>query len=133
MVKNMAEFRDNIKNLRKTLGYTQIEFGKIIGVSQQVLSDLENGKSNPSKTLVKYLEYRFGDKMGGLDNVTYLDPATERFDRAIKNLGIDPNEFDEEERNAIITIIRKELEKHEKSISEKTIGIINVIKKREAK
>ena len=61
------EFKDRLRSIRLSAGYKQKEFGKILGVSQQVISDLERGVSNPSNTLLRCLEYRYGDKEIGLD------------------------------------------------------------------
>jgi transcriptional regulator with XRE-family HTH domain len=54
------EINKKIKLLRKDLGLSQTEFGKIVGLSQNVISDIERGRANPSKTLVAYLKYRYG-------------------------------------------------------------------------
>lgn len=54
------EFPPNFKKLRMDLGLNQTDYGKIFGLSQRVISDLEKGKSNPSKTLLAYLKYRWG-------------------------------------------------------------------------
>ncbi len=57
-------FPTKLKNLRKSKGYDQRKFGEILGLSQQSVSDLENGKKNPSKTLIAYLKYRYSDIFG---------------------------------------------------------------------
>ena len=57
------EFKDKFKLVRKSLGLNQTEFGKAFGLSQRVISDIETGKSNPSKTLREYFIYRYGDKI----------------------------------------------------------------------
>ena len=40
---------DRIKSLRKTLGLSQREFGKKIGISDTAVSKLESGERNPSE------------------------------------------------------------------------------------
>jgi len=37
-------FKDKIKSIRKELGYTQIDFAKILGISRSYLGDLETGR-----------------------------------------------------------------------------------------
>lgn len=58
------DFPSKLKILREMLGINQTELGKIVGLNQGVISFLEQGKSNPSKTLKKYLEYRWPDIFG---------------------------------------------------------------------
>lgn len=41
-------FVDRIKKARLDAGYTQNQVAEITGVSQQILSNLENGKREPS-------------------------------------------------------------------------------------
>jgi len=55
------EFKIQFKKLRKCLNLKQLEFGKIIGHTQRGISELENGKRSPSKTLIKLLEYLYGN------------------------------------------------------------------------
>ncbi|MEK5377592.1 helix-turn-helix domain-containing protein [Paenibacillus sp. FSL P2-0173] len=48
---------DNIKTVRKINSLNQIEFAKVLGISQGTLSDIESGKSKPSlETLISLLE-----------------------------------------------------------------------------
>jgi DNA-binding XRE family transcriptional regulator len=51
-----AELRlpEAVAAIRLALGLTQAEFGKAFGLRQRVISDLENGRGNPSlKTLLR--------------------------------------------------------------------------------
>ncbi|OMF81577.1 helix-turn-helix domain-containing protein [Paenibacillus glucanolyticus] len=48
-----------IKNLRKLNSFNQVEFAKIIGISQGTLSDIESGKSNPSIDTLISLHEKF--------------------------------------------------------------------------
>lgn len=48
---------ENLINLRKSMGMSQLELAKILGVSQQTVSKYENGIREPdNKTLVKLSE-----------------------------------------------------------------------------
>lgn len=41
-------FADNVKRLRLVKSYSQSELGALIGVSQQMISDYENGRKIPT-------------------------------------------------------------------------------------
>jgi len=41
----------------------QYDFGKIHGLTQQGMSEIETGKSNPSKTFIAFLKYKYGDNL----------------------------------------------------------------------
>ena len=43
--------KNRIEEIRKERGIRQEEFAKILGVSRQTISSLENGRYNPSITL----------------------------------------------------------------------------------
>ncbi len=91
-------FSKKLKNLRNSISCNQFEFGKMLGLSQQGVSDLENGKKKPSKTLLAYLEYRYNDIFGkesiGIGSEKNLSATIStndfidgpRADRIIKNL-----------------------------------------------
>lgn len=47
----------NVKKLRESLGLTQSEVAKAVGVSTQLISNIERGKSGiPAKRVPKYAE-----------------------------------------------------------------------------
>ncbi len=85
------KFHEKLKQLRKSMGYTQREFGRILGLTQQHLCDVEKGRTNPGKALLAHLNYRypviFGTEAGDITpefiasvskpqaNVTDLPPA----------------------------------------------------------
>lgn len=50
---------ETIKQLRKQSGYTQIEFGEIIGITQTTLSHIESGKAIPHKSTLKLICSQF--------------------------------------------------------------------------
>lgn len=54
-------FNLKFKNLRKSIGCNQKEFGVMFGLTQQSISDLESGRKKPSKTLMAFLKYRYSD------------------------------------------------------------------------
>lgn len=52
--------RERLKELRKELGLTQAEFGKVLGLSNFAISDMEKGKSSISKRNVYLICEKFG-------------------------------------------------------------------------
>lgn len=57
--------KNRIEEIRKEREIRQDEFGKLMGVSRQTISSLENGRYNPSITLAykiaKYFDMRIED------------------------------------------------------------------------
>ena len=57
--------KNRIEEIRKERGIRQDEFGKLMGVSRQTISSLENRRYNPSITLAykiaKYFDMRIED------------------------------------------------------------------------
>lgn len=51
---------ERIKEIRKTNGFTQEEFGKMFGLSHSHISNVEKGRENPSKTLLLFISSKFG-------------------------------------------------------------------------
>ena len=58
------EFGLRLKKLRKTIGYTQTEMGRFLGLTASAMSDIERGVNKPSKTLVEYMKYRYPEVFG---------------------------------------------------------------------
>ena len=58
------EIAKRFKNLRKSMGLNQTEFGEIFGLKYQTISDIERSIKEPSKTAVKFAIFRFGKKFG---------------------------------------------------------------------
>lgn len=50
---------ENIRNIRKNLKYTLVYVSNLTGLSKSTLSDIENGKSNPSASTLKKLANAF--------------------------------------------------------------------------
>ncbi|WP_419880517.1 helix-turn-helix domain-containing protein [Peribacillus sp. B-H-3] len=51
----MNSIGDRIKKIRKDNFYTQVEFAKLLGISQGTLSDIEKGNCSPSFNTLKSL------------------------------------------------------------------------------
>ena len=50
---------ERLKEVRKSLNYSQIEFSEQLGLHQGSYSDIENGKSNATKMFLLLLQYRY--------------------------------------------------------------------------
>lgn len=60
--------KDRIKELRRTLGLTQDEFGSRIGITKSSISTMESGKSNPSDQTIRSICREFGVSYKWLTN-----------------------------------------------------------------
>ncbi len=60
----LTSLPDTIRRMRKSVGLTQTEYARLVGVAPRVLIDLERGVGNPTlKTLAK-LAAPFGLRVG---------------------------------------------------------------------
>ena len=66
---------DNFARIRREKGLTQEQIEELSGFSQQYLSDLENGKRNP--TIVSIYELAVALGVSHVDLVTPFDPPIE--------------------------------------------------------
>lgn len=51
---------NRVKEIRKSIDLTQMEFAKKLGVSQNSISQIENGTRNPGGALIKVICQEFG-------------------------------------------------------------------------
>jgi len=51
---------ERIRFLRKSMGLTQKEFAKKIGITQGYLTEVESGKKQPSEKVLKLISHTFG-------------------------------------------------------------------------
>lgn len=56
------QFKNNIKEIRLTKELTQEELAKLVGVSRQTISAIENGQFNPTAKLALLLCYALDKK-----------------------------------------------------------------------
>ena len=69
-------FYERVKELRNSLGINQVEFGKIIGVSKQCVSNWESGYIQPSIDMLVRIATKFSvraDYLLGLNDKPTLD------------------------------------------------------------
>ena len=45
-----------VREMRTSLGLTQVEFAAMLGVTQPFLTSVETDKKKPSETLIKFIE-----------------------------------------------------------------------------
>lgn len=55
----MDTINERFKKLRKQLGYNQKDFASELSISRPHVSGIENGKDNPSSSLLKLICYKF--------------------------------------------------------------------------
>lgn len=51
--------KNNVKEIRETMGLSQGKLGEVLGVSRQTINSLENGRYNPSIELAFKLAHTF--------------------------------------------------------------------------
>ncbi len=69
-------FDERIKELRRSLGINQVEFGNKIGVSKQCVSNWENGNIQPSIDMLVRIATTFSvstDYLLGLNDMMTID------------------------------------------------------------
>ncbi|UJF33728.1 helix-turn-helix domain-containing protein [Paenibacillus hexagrammi] len=95
-----------IKCIRKENNLNQIQFAKIIGISQGNLSEIEMGNSNPSAETLISIRTQYNVNLNWLltgvaaeDGTTYEDEFEKRMIEVFRNL-------DDYDKNEIIEIIR---------------------------
>lgn len=69
-------FSERIKELRKSLGINQVEFGRRLSVTKQCVSNWENGNIQPSIDMLRKIAERFSvsaDYLLGLDDIRTID------------------------------------------------------------
>lgn len=95
----METIGDRIKYLRKTkLNKTQKEFGDCLGLKPNSISDIENGKNNPTQQTIKAICREFAiyedwliNGTGGPDNMSISDDIA--YIQNVGKLGNEKNEF----------------------------------------
>ena len=55
----MSTVNERFRDIRKELGFNQQQFAHELGISQTPISGIENGRDNPSKSLLKFLCAKF--------------------------------------------------------------------------
>ena len=55
----MSTVNERFRDIRKELGFNQQQFAYELGISQTHISGIENGRDNPSKSLIKFLCAKF--------------------------------------------------------------------------
>ena len=129
---------ERIKEIRKSVGLSQKEFGIRIGVSDTAVSKIERGERNPSKQTIKlickefkinqnWLKNGFGemfsnDQAISLDDFNKLSNLNERIKELRSIVGLSQREFGE--RIGISKMSISRLEKNERNPSEQTIKSI---------
>lgn len=80
--------KDRIKKIRKNVGLTQLEFGKLIGVKGNTITNYENGLRNPTDAVVLSIcrEFNINEKWLRTGNGEMNSPINPD-DRYASNVG----------------------------------------------
>lgn len=65
----MQELHINLKILRESLGFTQKEFGSILGLSDSAIMMYERGHRNPKESTLEFLKNKFSQQLKELNIV----------------------------------------------------------------
>ena len=57
---------ERVKEIRKSIKLSQTDFGKRLGVSRDVINNIENGRVEPSEVILKLISKDFGISMDWL-------------------------------------------------------------------
>lgn len=58
------DLSERIKNIRKSTGYNQSDFGKLFDYTGQQISNLEKGKTKPNDRFINVLKAKYGPDFG---------------------------------------------------------------------
>lgn len=59
-----GDLPETVRRMRKSIGLTQTEYAKLVGVAPRVLMDLERGVGNPTFNTLERLAAPFGLRVG---------------------------------------------------------------------
>lgn len=126
----LMDYKTIIKDIRLKVGLNQKDFGKVCGVSQQVISNIERGKSEPSQTLVALLKYRYSDYFFRISdhdiNDLNLQRLSDRQGRKHTREGI-LELFEDRQTARIIVLAMAEMEKTDPGILREIKGVIRMM------
>ena len=91
----MRRMNERIKKIRKSLGMTQKEFGETIGISRDVMANIENARVDPSESLIKLISITHNVSYDWLkygEGEMYMDADDESIAAAIDEMMAGENE-----------------------------------------
>lgn len=113
----MNEIKDRIKKIRKDSKLTQSEFGKMLGVSRDVIGNIEYGRVEPKELFINYLcrEFNVNKKWieTGEGEIYIVTSEDEALAEALANLSLTTNKD--------MKMIAEKLTK----LSDKNLNLIN--------
>ncbi len=87
--KNLDNFFGRLKQVRRTLGFTQDEFSKILGISKPTLVRYEGGERNPDAGLLSVLITKYRVNINWLltgEGDMFLPKKDDRFQNILNGL-----------------------------------------------
>lgn len=127
---------ERLKLLRNELALTQKSLGKRLGLSWYQIKDMESGKVKISPTIAKLVKYETGynfewllfgtgdKKSEKTENVVSIDPAERILAKVVEGTGIHP---EEDEKEFILNLIRKEMSKAENKLEDKIKDYLKIV------
>ena len=121
------DYKAAIIDIRQKVGLDQKAFGKICGVSRQEIADIEDGKLEPSETLVALLKYRYSDYFFRKDDhQTNLRRLSDRQGRKHSREGI-LELFEDRQTARSIVLAMAEMEKIDPGVLREIKGVIRMM------
>lgn len=107
------KFGEQIKNIRKSHKFTQIQFAKILNISQGNLSEIESGKLDPSLEIVIILCKDFNFDFNGFIN--QLDERTPLLlDKSETQIIYGYRQLQDEAKDEIVDYLQLKLKRYSK-------------------
>ena len=104
---NKVGFKFKLK--RKSLGLTQSDFSRMLGITQGYLSDVENGVKIPSDTLFLLFEHIIKSKEGEMYKAKYMMLADEHMAALKEVLSLKEQIISPQKAPALSRKLRKKL------------------------
>lgn len=124
--------KDRIKQVRKEAGVTQVEFGEIIGVKGNTMTNYENGMRTPSDAVIKAIcrEYKVNENwLRTGEGEMYIDFSRndEIANLTLKLLKEEPDSF----KNRLVSVLSRMTEDEWELLERKMHEIIGDDNKKE--
>jgi transcriptional regulator with XRE-family HTH domain len=109
------KFDEQIKNIRKLHKFTQIQFAKMLNISQRNLSEIESGKLDPSLETVIILCRNFNLDFNGLLNNQFGETSSLLLDNNETKLIYGFRQLQAEAKEELIDYLELKLKRYSKN------------------
>lgn len=108
-------FNDQIKYIRKANKFTQIQFAKILNISQGNLSEIESGKIEPSLETVVLLCKEFNLDFNKIINSPSVGTSSIRLEENEAELIYDFRQLEAEAKEELLDFVQLKLKRYKKN------------------